>query len=161
MNKTEYRISPIGYIRVSNGSTRLELDGDFAPALEGLEEFSHIVVVFWCHLTDTPECRNLLVCDKPYTKGPDRVGILSTRSPVRPNPIAISSVSVIKLDRAAGIIDIPFIDAEDGTPIIDIKPYHPSIDRIREVSTPEWCDHWPKWYEDSGSFDWESEFNFG
>jgi len=161
MKKPEYHISPIGYIRVANGSARLEIDEDFSSALKGLDGFSHIVVIFWCHLTDTADLRDQLVCDKPYTKGPDSVGIFATRSPVRPNPIAITPVQVIHLDSSTGIIDIPFIDAEDGTPIIDIKPYHPSIDRIRDAGTPEWCDHWPKWYEDSGSFDWESEFNFG
>ncbi len=160
MNKPEYAIVPIGYIRVSNGSTRLDIQKDFSPALKGLEGFSHIIVVFWCHLTDTKDHRNQLECDKPYRQGPDNVGIFATRSPVRPNPVAITPVQVIKLDTSTGMIHIPFIDAEDGTPIIDIKPYHPSIDRIREVSTPKWCDHWPKCYEDSASFDWESEFNF-
>ena len=160
MNKPGYQISPIGHIRVSNGSTRLEIDEEFTPALKELEGFSHIVVIFWCHLTDTADLRKQLVCDKPYNRGPESVGIFATRSPVRPNPVAISSVQVMHLDAASGTIHIPFIDAEDGTPIIDIKPYHPSIDRIREVRTPEWCDHWPKWYEDSASFDWESEFNF-
>jgi tRNA (Thr-GGU) A37 N-methylase len=64
------------------------------------------------------------------------------------------------MDHEKGIIYIPYIDAVDGTPIIDLKPYHPSIDRVRDVSVAKWCDHWPKWYEDSADFDWESEFNF-
>jgi tRNA (Thr-GGU) A37 N-methylase len=60
----------------------------------------------------------------------------------------------------AGEIAVPYIDTENGTPVVDIKPYHPSEDRIREAQVPAWCDHWPKWYEDSGSFDWEAEFNY-
>lgn len=160
MNKPGFLVAPIGYVRISNGNTRIEIHKDFTPALEGLEGFSHIIVVFWCHLTDTREDRSQIVCDKPYTKGPDRMGIFATRSESRPNPIAITPVQVIKLDTSTGVIHTPFIDAVDETPIIDIKPYHPCIDRIKEVSTPEWCDHWPKYYEDSASFDWESEFNF-
>ncbi len=57
-----------------------------------------------------------------------------------------------------GGIYVAYIDAEEGTPIIDIKPYHPATDRIRDVQVPEWCDHWPKWYEDSAEFDWQAEF---
>jgi hypothetical protein len=53
-----------------------------------------------------------------------------------------------------GIVRVPFMDAEDGTPILDIKPYHPSVDRIREVRVPAWCATWPQWYEDSATFDW-------
>ena len=40
------------------------------------------------------------------------------------------------------------------------KPYTPSIDRIENPGTPQWCSHWPKSYEESGDFDWEAEFNF-
>lgn len=41
-----------------------------------------------------------------------------------------------------------------------LKPYTPSIDRVSSVRTPAWCSHWPKSYEESGDFDWASEFNF-
>jgi tRNA (Thr-GGU) A37 N-methylase len=67
-------------------------------------------------------------------------------------------VQVLALDAGAGIIRVPFIDAEDGTPILDLKPYHPCADRIRNVSVPQWCSHWPQWYEDSAHFDWQAEF---
>ena len=86
------------------------------------------------------------------------MGVFATRSPLRLNPIALTTVSILKIDHDRGIIHIPYIDAENGTPIIDLKSYHPSIDRIKDVSVPEWCSHWPKWYEDSADFDWESEF---
>ncbi len=57
-----------------------------------------------------------------------------------------------------GHIHIPFIDAEADTLIIDIKPYHPAIDRVRDLVLPDWCSHWPQWHEDSADFDWASEF---
>jgi len=44
--------------------------------------------------------------------------------------------------------------------VIDIKPYHPAVDRVKNVSTPSWCSHWPQWYEESGDFNWTDEFNF-
>ena len=67
-------------------------------------------------------------------------------------------MAVLHIDYERGVIHIPYIDAEDGTPILDIKPYHPCSDRVRDVTVPEWCGHWPKWYEDSASFDWAAEF---
>jgi tRNA (Thr-GGU) A37 N-methylase len=67
-------------------------------------------------------------------------------------------VAVISVDVEKGLVIVPWIDAEDGTPILDIKPYHPSSDRIRDVTMPKWCQHWPQWYEDSGEFDWSAEF---
>ena len=42
--------------------------------------------------------------------------------------------------------------------MLDIKPYHPAVDRIREVGVPAWCAGWPEWYEDSMTFDWGAVF---
>ncbi|MCP4177093.1 MAG: tRNA (N6-threonylcarbamoyladenosine(37)-N6)-methyltransferase TrmO, partial [bacterium] len=97
---------------------------------------------------------------KPYKKGPDKVGVFATRSPVRPNPIALSLIYIINIDYDKGLIYIPYIDADIGTPVLDLKPYHLSTDNPASVSVPEWCSHWPKSIEQSGEFNWEAEFNF-
>jgi hypothetical protein len=65
---------------------------------------------------------------------------------------------ILEIDHDSGAIVVPYIDAEDGTPVIDIKPYHPATDRVRDVSVPDWCSHWPKWHEDSAGFNWAAEF---
>ena len=78
----------------------------------------------------------------------------------RPNPIAVSNADIAYVDAANGIVGLYYVDAFDGTEVIDLKPYTPSIDRIENPQTPDWCSHWPKSYEESGSFDWDSEFNF-
>ncbi len=156
MNTQTYTMAPIGHVRVGDEGFYLEIDPDHVPALTGLEGFSHINILWWCHLYD--EYRQISTVERPYKAGPEEMGIFATRSPVRPNPIALTSVSVLKIDYAQGIIHVPFIDAEDGSPILDIKPYHPCEDRIRDVSVPAWCAHWPKWSEDSATFDWEAEF---
>lgn len=88
------------------------------------------------------------------------MGIFATRSPVRPNPVALTAVQVIRIDHKEGIIQIAWIDANDGTPVIDIKPYTPSADRIETPGVPEWCSHWPKSSEQSEYFNWENEFKF-
>ena len=158
MNKKEITLKPVGFVKSVNNSFEIHISDKWKPALKELDGFSHIQVVWWCHLLDSEKYRSITVADKPYKKGPDKIGIFATRSPVRPNPIAISNVAVLSINHKKGIIQIPYIDAENETPVIDIKPYHPATERIKNVKVPEWCAHWPKWYEDSATFDWQSEF---
>ena len=160
MSPSEYGLTPIGSVSWSEECPQLRFEPAYIPALEGLPEFKHIIVLFWCHQTDTDPRHVPLVHDKPYARGPQRIGAFATRSPARPNPIGLTTVQLLRLDPVAGVITVPYIDAADGSPIIDIKPYHPSLDRIREVGVPDWCRHWPQWQEDSGRFDWEAEFSF-
>ena len=151
-----YDIKEIGKIDTTAGY-RIIINKEYLKALKGLSDFKYIQVVFWF---DKVEDRNLLIEKKPYKKGPDELGIFATRSPLRPNPIGIETVFVINIDEKAGIINVPYIDAFDGTPVLDIKPYMPSIDRVENPIMPKWCEHWPDCYEKSGEFNWEDEFNF-
>jgi len=158
MLNNEFTIKAIGFVKSDNSSFSIVIADEWKSALKELDGFSHIQIVWWCHLCDNAEYRKTTISKKPYKNAPDTIGIFATRSPVRPNPLAISSVAIISIDHKNGIIKVPFIDAENGTPVIDIKPYHPATERIKEVRVPDWCDHWPKWYEDSAKFDWSSEF---
>ncbi len=156
-----YKISPIGRVRAGGDGYRLEIDAEYRAGLNGLDGFSHVDVLWWCHRAGGDASRKTLECGKPYRNAPATLGVFATRSPLRPNPIAVSVAAIIGIDRAAGVIRVPYIDAEDGTPIVDLKPYHPSIERVRNASVPEWCAHWPKCYEDSACFDWDSEILHG
>lgn len=157
MNQKEFNIFPIGAVKSVQGSFQIEIFKEFRPAMAELNGFSHIQVLWWCHLLDDDNRRKTVISDRPYKNGPEKMGIFATRSPVRPNPIAITTVPVISADREKGSIIIPWIDAENDSPVIDIKPYH-AFERIKDVKVPGWCSHWPKWYEDSAAFDWASEF---
>jgi tRNA-Thr(GGU) m(6)t(6)A37 methyltransferase TsaA len=152
--------SPIGQVKIENGKYFIELEEKFIEAALGLDEYSHIQVIWWFHLYDSEDTRNYFVLDKPYKNGPEKIGVLATRSPVRPNPIGITSCGLINIDRKAGRLEVDFIDAENDTPVLDIKPYQPSVDKVRDVKMPDWCSHWPQYYEESGEFDWGAEFNF-
>ena len=158
MSQQTYQITPIGTIHAGESGYYLEIAPPYRAALRGLDGFSHLQILWWCHLCDDPELRGIVEWEQPYRKGPRTLGIFATRSPLRPNPIALTAVAVLGLDPEAGRIDIPYIDAEDGTPVLDIKPYHPSVDRVREAAVPAWCSHWPRWYEDSAAFNWAAEF---
>lgn len=158
MTDTMFSVRSIGTVRIDSTGFALLIDEDVRPALAELEGFSHANVLWWCHLLDDPLYREMVVADRPYRQGPDTVGIFATRSPARPNPIALTAVPVLSIDQAAGEIRVAYIDAEDGSPVLDLKPYVPAIDRIRETGSPEWCADWPDWYEDSATFDWGAVF---
>ena len=158
MTDTTFSLQTIGAVRADATDFTLQIHERFRPALAELEGFSHIHVLWWCHLLDEPLYREMVTADKPYKQGPDTVGIFATRSPARPNPIAVTAVPVFSIDQQAGEISIAYIDAEDGSPILDIKPYLPATDRIRTTASPAWCADWPEWYEDSATFDWGAVF---
>jgi len=160
MNEQEMKVIRLGTIHTSTSQWKIELKPEFRGALVALEGFSHVQVLFWLHLHDTMELRKTVTCNKPYKKAPDVVGIFATRSDYRPNPVGLSVCPVKNIDIEKGIVELYYIDAEDGSPVIDIKPYHPGVDRVKHVSTPPWCAHWPQWYEDLGDFNWADEFNF-
>ena len=158
MSEFQFQLSTIGVVHVGTDGFVLELEPAYRLALDGLEGFSHLNVLWWAHFVDEQDLRTIVACDQPYQKAPPTLGIFATRSPVRPNPIAISVAPVLQIDQEMGRIHVAYLDAEDGTPVLDIKPYLPSTDRVQVVSTPDWCQHWPQWYEESGNFDWQAEF---
>ncbi len=157
MEKIE--VSAIGKTGFHDRLFTVEIDELYRAGLMNIEGFGFLQVLWWGHLYAKPAQRRIITVDKPYKKGPDKLGVFATRSPVRPNPLLLSVIQVIRIDAKAGIIYTPYIDAEPGSPVVDIKPYHGS-DRIKNLSVPDWCKHWPEWYEDSAAFDWHKEFNF-
>jgi tRNA (adenine37-N6)-methyltransferase len=158
MSSRDFTLSPVGYVRVNEAGFALVIDPQYRAALCGVEGFSHVNVLWWFHLLDEPVYRTITHCEQPYRNAPPQLGIFATRSPVRPNPLGLSVAQVLHVDQKGGMLHVAYLDAEDGTPILDIKPYHPSVDRVRDVNVPAWCAHWPEWYEDSASFDWCAEF---
>ena len=150
-------VKPIGMIKANPAGFYAKIDEQYIPALEGLSGFSHCIVFWWADKCDSKQARETISCRKPYKHSPERLGIFATRSPVRPNPIASSVVMILSIE-SDGTIRLPYIDADDNTPILDIKPYHPSCDRVNVTKLPKWCAHWPQSYEESGEFDWENEF---
>jgi tRNA (adenine37-N6)-methyltransferase len=157
-NGIECALRRVGIVVVDESGFRVQVDTDCRAALTGLDGFSHVQLLWWAHYLDADEYRSVFELPKPYKAGPDTLGVFATRSPLRPNPIAITNAAVTGLDVERGVLRLAYIDAEDGTPVVDIKPYHPATERIRDVSVPDWCSHWPKWMEESAEFDWAAEF---
>ncbi len=156
----EYKINDIGTAHCGEDGFFIEVKPKYKQSLEGLDGFQYIQVLYWFDKLDNDNFRSKTTLNKPYVKGPDTLGIFATRSPMRPNPIGLTSCYVTYIDKENGIIGLGWCDAFDNTPVIDIKPYTPSVDRIENPQVPNWCNHWPKCIEESGEFNWESEFNF-
>ncbi len=112
--------------------TEIVLDKRYTKGLDGIEDYSHVIIVYWmgqekeCHLKHHPQGRE----DVPYG------GIFACRCPQRPNRIAISTVKL--LSRKRNNIKVKGLDILDGTPILDIKPYTPHYDRVNKARVPAW-----------------------
>jgi tRNA-Thr(GGU) m(6)t(6)A37 methyltransferase TsaA len=154
-----FYVNPIGIIHVNEDGMFIELAPKYRKALKALDGFSHINVLWWFSDFDHEEMRTVLEVPQPYKKAPPEMGIFATRSPIRPNPIAVTTAQVLDTELSKGILQLAYSDAHDGTPVLDIKPYTPSLDRVETPGVPEWCSHWPTSLEQSGNFDWENEFN--
>jgi tRNA-Thr(GGU) m(6)t(6)A37 methyltransferase TsaA len=147
----EVNLSPIGVIhspykekfavpRQAGLAVSIEAELElFPPAnqeecLRGLEEFSHIWLIFLFH-------QNLgrgwhPTVRPPRLGGNKRVGVFASRSPFRPNPIGLSAVELLGIDpdRAGGRLRLRGVDLVDGTPILDIKPYLPYTDALSQAT---------------------------
>jgi tRNA-Thr(GGU) m(6)t(6)A37 methyltransferase TsaA len=138
-------LQAIGFVRngITNKSTRqswedviseIVINPDISQALDNLDEFSHIIVLFWTYRAGkgiTPQKIHL-----KRNPGLPLVGLFATRSPDRPNPIGKTTVKL--LERRLNILKVKGLDAFEGTPVIDIKPYIPGYDSVGEAKVPGW-----------------------
>ena len=77
-------------------------------------------------------------------------GVFACRSEYRPNPIAVTVCPLVAVDEEAGRVEVADIDAVDGTPLLDLKPYIGVTDRVRDVGVPDWFAGWPEWVPEEG-----------
>jgi tRNA-Thr(GGU) m(6)t(6)A37 methyltransferase TsaA len=138
-------LKPIGVVRnkvkqpVRHGwgeiISEIIVDSNLTEALDNLDEFSHLIVLYWMH--QLPPGKQLPLKVHPMGKSElPLVGRFATRSPSRPNPVGQATVKL--LERHANILKVKGLDAIDGTPVIDIKPYLPGYDSADEAKVPLW-----------------------
>lgn len=134
---------PIGYVKRTsleedvkdkNLVSKVILKKDLTEGLDGIEGFSHLFIIFWMHRISDAEKTVLKVHPRGRTELPP-VGIFATRAPNRPNSIGLTLVELIK--REKNILWVRGLDAFDGTPIIDVKPYD-KWDANINARVPEW-----------------------
>lgn len=133
---SDYSIQQIGRVVKNSGEARLEIFPRFRDALLGLNKFSHVHVIYWFDRNDSPEKRATLRVHPRGNSANPLTGVFATRSPLRPNLIGLSVCKIKSVDNT--VITVDAIDALDGTPIIDLKPYIPDNDCVPGALAPEW-----------------------
>ena len=106
----------------------------FDDALDGLEDFSHIIVLFWMHRSPAWDRATSKVHPQRRPELP-LVGVLATHSPLRPNPLGMTTVRL--LERKGNVLKVIGLDAIDGTPVVDIKPSLPGDEAV-QTRVPDW-----------------------
>ena len=144
----EIMLRPIGVVRNSIKEpqppgfdwqavvARIVIRPELADGLLGLDTYSHVKVIFWPHLVP-PELigskHRLHPRDDPHNP---LQGILATRSQIRFNPVLVTAVPLLSVK--GNVLSVRGLDAVDGTPVLDIKPYFPHFDSIPDAKVPAW-----------------------
>jgi tRNA-Thr(GGU) m(6)t(6)A37 methyltransferase TsaA len=139
----EVKLEPIGYVQrlskqedVKDRTLKSEIvvHKRLTKALEGIEGFSHILVIFYMHEIPKKETEVLKVHPRGRTDLP-LLGVFATRTAYRPNPIGLALVEL--LERKENVLVVRGLDAFDWTPVLDLKPFD-SKDMALEARVPEW-----------------------
>jgi len=118
-------------------TSRIELQPDFERGIVGLDRFSHVIVVTFLHQAAFDPARHLVRRPRGIPSFPE-VGIFAQRAKDRPNPIGITAVPIVAV--TGNTVTVRGLDAIDGTPVIDLKPYYPAYDLVADASVPDWVD---------------------
>jgi tRNA-Thr(GGU) m(6)t(6)A37 methyltransferase TsaA len=108
---------------------------DLLDALDGIEKYSHVTVIFYCHRVPEEARSSGRIHPRGDPSLPEQ-GVLATRSQRRPNAIGVSVVPLLR--RRHNILRVAGLDAIDGTPVLDIKPYLPPYDSVPDARMPGW-----------------------
>ncbi|RLF11736.1 MAG: tRNA (N6-threonylcarbamoyladenosine(37)-N6)-methyltransferase TrmO [Thermoprotei archaeon] len=133
-------VRPIGYVkspykrreesppqgRFSGKLSEIEIFREYEEGLKDIDLFSHLIVLYWAHESSELKLQVLTPHDKASH------GVFATRSPSRPNPICLCVVELV--ERRGCTLLVRGLDAVDGSPVIDIKPYIPVFDCFPEAS---------------------------
>ena len=130
MKNEIYEVRPVGWVSEVDGRSFLDVRPELIDAMDGLGIEAHIWVFWWFDRNDVPEKRAILKVHPRGNPANPMRGVFSTRSPVRPNLIALTLCRIVGIEENR--IEIESIDAFPGTPILDIKPYLEGRDRPQE-----------------------------
>ena len=117
--------------------SEVRIDAEYSGALSGLESFSHALIVTYLHQAKFESSRHLKRRPQGREDMPE-VGILSQRAKNRPNSIGVTAVEIVRV--ADDVLVVKGLDAIDGTPVLDIKPYFPAYDRVESPCVPRWVE---------------------
>ena len=141
----EMNLTPIGFVKNNvtepkRGdweavTSEIIINEDLKQGLSRIDEFSHLIVIYWMHKLP-PSQRSVIEVHPKGNQNLPLVGVFASRSPARPNPIGITTVKL--LERRDNVLKVTGLDAIDQTPVLDIKPYISDHDSASEIKTPDW-----------------------
>ncbi|MFZ7125973.1 MAG: tRNA (N6-threonylcarbamoyladenosine(37)-N6)-methyltransferase TrmO [Desulfobacterales bacterium] len=129
-------IRPIGRIEHRDGRFFIHVNPEYRDAMEGLDGFSHINVLFWFHQNDTPDGRGVLKVHPRKDENNPLTGVFATHSPLRPNLIGLTLSRILAIRGTT--IEVDEIDAVEGTPVVDIKCFIPTRRPLDDLRLPDW-----------------------
>ncbi|MFB3818747.1 MAG: tRNA (N6-threonylcarbamoyladenosine(37)-N6)-methyltransferase TrmO [Candidatus Methylomirabilales bacterium] len=111
------------------------LDETLADGLDGIEDFSHVLVLYWMHRAAEAEPVRMRRRPRGRADMPE-LGIFAQRARHRPNPIGVTAVRLLRREKNRLVVQ--GLDAIDGTPVLDVKPYVPAYDTVESPRVPAW-----------------------
>jgi tRNA-Thr(GGU) m(6)t(6)A37 methyltransferase TsaA len=132
-----FKLHPVGEVKVTGDTAAIHIFDPYADALRGLEDWSHVNVLWWFDKNDVPQKRKILQVHPRGNQANPLTGVFACRSPVRPNLIGLTVCRILKVEK--GVITVDAIDAFDGTPVIDLKPFIPPDAPREGVRVPAWA----------------------
>lgn len=138
----EGKVRFIGVVEVAGELSNIVISTEFSKGLEKLDDFSHVIILYWFHLRDNEKNRHTIQVIPRRHPGAPKVGVFASRSPSRPNPIGLCVTELVKIEGRTLILR--GLDAFEGTPIVDIKPYLSRADSVPNTRSPEWASRGPK-----------------
>jgi tRNA-Thr(GGU) m(6)t(6)A37 methyltransferase TsaA len=136
-------LKPIGFVRTEavgdevkdkDRISQIVVNRELAEALEGIAEFSHLFVLFWLHEVTSEERKTLKVHPRGREDLP-LLGVFATRTKLRPNPIGLTLVELLKVE--GNVLTVRGLDAFDETPVLDLKPFD-FWDMAKDAKVPRW-----------------------
>ena len=116
-------------------ASEIVLDETFSDGLDGIEQFSHLLILFWMHRA--AEAEPVPMRRRPQGRADmPEIGLFAQRARHRPNPIGVTAVRLLRRDKNRLFVE--GLDAINGTPILDVKPYVPKFDSIGSPRVPAW-----------------------
>jgi tRNA-Thr(GGU) m(6)t(6)A37 methyltransferase TsaA len=141
----DFALRTIGFVRSSASEktdenwgqveSLIELLPKYRPGLRGLGEFSHVLVIAFLHGAEFDAARHLVRRPRGQADMPE-VGIFAQRAKDRPNPLGVTVAPIVALEPTG--VRVRGLDAIDGTPIVDLKPYFPQFDSAPGARVPDW-----------------------
>jgi len=132
-----FTVHPIGVVQKVDGHTQIVLDAKYQPGLLGLERWSHVQVLWWFDQNATPQKRAILQVHPRGNPQNPLTGVFACRAPLRPNLLALSLCKIVAI--RGNVVEVEALDALEGTPVLDLKPYAPGQDSAAEAKVPPWA----------------------